>query len=55
MNARVAQYGFVVMFAAAFPLAPLIAFVMEFIVRKADIDRFDCIVHLGSLLSLEKN
>lgn len=39
MNSRVAQYGFVVMFAAAFPLAPLIAFIVEFFVRRADIDR----------------
>ena len=39
MNARMAQYGFVVMFAAAFPLAPFIAFLMEYFLRRADIDR----------------
>ena len=39
MNARIAQYGFVVMFAAAFPLAPIIAFIMEYLARRADIDR----------------
>ena len=39
MNGRVAQYGFVVMFAAAFPLAPIIAFLIEYLVRRADIDR----------------
>ena len=40
MNDRVANYGFVVMYAAAFPLAPLIAFIAEIIQRKADIYRY---------------
>ena len=47
MNVRVAQYGFVVMFAAAFPLAPLIAFITELIVRRTDIDRYDREITIG--------
>jgi len=42
MNDRIAQYGFVVMYAAAFPFAPLIAFVIECLLRKADIARYIC-------------
>eukprot|EP00116_Pleurobrachia_bachei_P010967 sb/3471229/ len=48
MNIRVAQYGFVVMFAASFPLAPLVAFIIELGVRRLDICRYKkCISIFG--------